>query len=234
MATRTQAQLIAGARLRANVPNSKFVDDTTELPQEVQASVNRLYDLVTGVYKHYYMKTFTFSLTGGFGGNTQSLSGLTGGFYKDNTLIFNPNTPNFRVVPLLAAHSERDRAKFCYEIVDTPATLVVYPPTEAKGPFALDYTPDPPIVDAVTPLDATLTRWYPYVEISVAIYIHMRRGKTVDAQMLQGDPNNPQVGTIAYEEMRVKTMANNKTELPEQVPMQRRRTSSFWRWDDDN
>lgn len=234
MANRTLTQLIAGVRQLANVENNNFVTDT-ELTDVVNEAIIELYDLVISVYEHYYVRSFTFTLTGGFSGNSQSLAAITGGFYKDNTLEKNPGTTNMRLVKRLGAFTERDNGRLTYEIIDTPATLFVYPPEQSGATYRLLYTPEAPSLAAGSDaLDATLNRFYQYIKIRGAIYVHRKRQKLEDAALLTGDESNPQPGTLAFEKRRVLTMAHNKQESPQQVPMPRRGGNSIFDTDDSN
>ncbi len=236
MATRTLAQLITGTRQLANVETSTFVTDP-ELTDRVNEAVGELYDLVVSVYEHYFESAFSFSLAGGQAGNSQSLSALTGGFYKDNTLEKNPATSNMRIVGRLGAHANRDSSSgISYEIIGTPAILYVYPPEMSKGDYRLLFTPDCPVLAGPAPgpqvdLDASLSKWYQYVQIRAAIGVHRKRQKTAEAAELAGDEANPQPGTLAHERRRILTMAHNRQEGPMQVPIGRRR-SNFFDYDD--
>lgn len=237
MATRTLTQLITDVRTLANVLGSNFVSDTN-ITDWINNAVGELYDLVISTFEHYYVKQFNFTLAGGFSGNSQSLAALTGGFYKDNTLEFNPGTSTRRIVRRLGAFNERDNAvALSYDILDTPNTLYVYPPESSNGNYQLLYTPDAPILATNSPgpqvdLDATLGRWYQYVVKRATIDLYRKRGKTDEAAMLAGSDDNPQPGTLAHERKRVLTMAHNKVEGPQQVPMPQPRGTSFWKFDD--
>lgn len=222
-------QLRAGARALANVENSLFITDTW-LDEQINQGVSELYDLVVSVGETYYASSFTFSLTGGQTGNAQSLSALTGGFYKDGTLEKNPATSNMRVVRRLGARMERGQASgIVYDIIGTPPQLIVYPPELSSGAYKLWFVPDAPVVTTgggAVDLDATLTRWYQYVEIYAAIQVNTRRGKIQEVLVLAGSEDAPQPGTLAHHKRRVLTMARNKMEQPQQVPMAP--SSSFW------
>jgi hypothetical protein len=220
----------------ANVLNNNFISDT-ELIERINEGVAELYELVVSVYEHYYEQSFSFTLAGGQGANTASLTSLTGGFFKDSTLEINPGTSNMRIVDRLGAHMSRDsQPSLTYEILSTPPTLYVYPPELSKGNYRLLYVPDAPVLALAAPgpqvdLDSTLTKWYKFIVFYGAIDVHRKRGKTDEALALAGDPNNPQPGTLAYERQRVLTMARNRQEAPQQVPTKRRR-SNFWTTDD--
>lgn len=234
MATKTLTQLIAGTRQLANVQNNNFVTDT-ELTDRINEAIGELYDLVLSVYEHYYVSYFSFSLVGGQSGNSVSLAALTGGFYKDETLEWNPGTSNMRVVARLASNIERDAAPGrTYQILGSPASLFVYPPEQSAGNYRLLYTPDTPVLVAGTDsLDATLNKWFNFIQIRVAIDIHNKRQKTSEALTLAGNEQDPQPGTLVYVRRSVLTLARNRQEQPQQVPMGRKR-SSFWDWDDGN
>ncbi len=236
MATRTLQQLIDGVRQVANVQNNQFVTDA-ELTDRINEAVKELYDLVLSVYEHYYEDAFSFTLIGGQSGNSVSLAALS--FYKDNTCEWNPGTSNMRVVARLASNIERDAANGrVYEIKGTPPVLYVYSPEQSAGNYRLLYTPDAPVLATNTPgpqvdLDATLSKWYEYVQIRAAIEVHRKRQKLSEAMELAGNEGNPQPGTLAYIKRNVLTLARNRQEQPQQVPLGRRR-SSFWNWDDSN
>lgn len=232
MATRTLNQLTADVRDLANVDSNLFITDA-QIQKWIQEGVGEEYDLVVSTGEHYYNQRFNFTLVGGQSGNSQSLSALTGGFYKDNTLELNPGTSNMRLVRGLGAMLERDFAPgITYEVLGTPPTLFVYPPELSKGDYCLLYTPDAPVLTTTSPagdLDATLTRWYQYPVIYAAIQVHRRRGKLDEAQLLAGVEGQPQPGTLAYMKQRILTMAHNKKESAQQVPMARPAwRSSFW------
>jgi hypothetical protein len=220
------------------VVNSAFVDDAAELTPWINNTVAEEYDLVVSTFEHYYVNFFSFTLTGGQSGNSQSLSALTGGFYKDNTLEKDPGTSSVRVIKRLPAFTERAFAQgITYDIIGTPASLYVYAPEVSAGNYRLCYTPDPPVLATSSPgpqvdLDATLTRWYQYVVKRAALDVFRKRQKLDELSVLAGDINNPMPGTLAYERQRILSMAHNKLESPQQVPLPGRR-NTFWNWDDN-
>lgn len=238
MASRTLTQLLAGARQRANVTNNNFVVDSGELIDRVNEGISKEYDLVLSVYEDYFKKpSNVFTLTGGQLGNSVnvlSISGVTS-FFKDNTLEKDPGTSNMREVPRLPSNFERDSgAGPRYEILGTPPVLYVYPPELSAGNYRLWYTPDAPVlVNPGDTLDSTLVKWYDFVEIWTAIYIHQKRDKSEQAASLAGDPNNPLPNTLAYVRADILSLAKNRMAQPQQVPMGRKK-SSFWAWDDNS
>lgn len=140
-----------------------------------------------------------------------------------------------RVVTRLPSDLERDTSSGRkYEIVGTPPILYVYPPEQSAGTYRLKYTPDAPVLvlDADT-IDATMGKWYEYIQMRAAIAVHLKRDKAEQAATLAGNENDPAPGTLAYIKRNILSLAKNRMAQPQQVPMGRKRTS-FWNWDDTN
>lgn len=195
--------------------NSTFVTDL-ELTDRVNEAVSELYDLIVSTYEHYYVSTVDFTLTGGPTGNSRSLAALTGGFYKDNTLERDPGKSNVARVPRLGSFIERHRATLSYFI--SGSNLIVYPPELAAGNYRLYYTPDPPVLANLDELDATMGRFYDYVQIRVAITI-------LDKREMDSGPLRVRLADMRA---RVLAMAPQRTEEPSQVPLADRRWSGIF------
>lgn len=220
MPTTTLAAILAAARQESGTVNSNFVEDAGELDNVAVDAKNELYDLLVATGETYYENTFDFTLAGGVGGYRQALAAVTGGFYKENKLTKNPATTNERMVNRLTSQSDRfAQAGPCFDIVGTPQFLEVYPPDNASGNYRLYFTPDAPTLDTGTPLDATMSKWKRFIILSVACFIHRKRGKAQDAALLAGDEANPQPGTLAHIRKHLQLMARNKLHAPQKVPL---------------
>ncbi len=97
--------------------------------------------------------------------------------------------------------------------------------------FAITVTASYVLAGSSVALDATMNKWYEYVQIRAAIEVHRKRAKIAEAMELAGSENDPRPGTLAYVRKNVLSLARNRQAQPQQVPLGRRR-ASFWDWDD--
>lgn len=200
--------------------NSLVVTDA-EVNQRIEEATCALYDEVIGIYEHYFVTAFPFTIS------TGNTAALPADFYKDNGVDFSPGT-NALTVHRLGAFLDRNRRDVRgYGI--TGQTLAIYPAQSAAGSYQLYYTPlctafAPGFVDA-TPIPTALAPWYEYVQLRAALAVFAKR------QM----PSGEFAGAYANEQARVRKMVANRTEEPGQVPLTRGARGSFggsW-WNDD-
>lgn len=130
----TLLQMRTAVRQLTGTVNSQIVTDA-ELNLRIAESACALYDEVIGIYEHYFVSAFPFTIT-----TLANTVALPANFYKDNGVDFNPG-PNAITVHKLGALLDRNRRdRAAYGVVDQ--NLVIYPPQSAMaGNYQLYYTP---------------------------------------------------------------------------------------------
>jgi hypothetical protein len=160
---RNTAYFIAAVRQLSNTENDPIVTDP-EINDRCNEALSELYDIIIGSYEHYAVCTFSFSLSGGLGGNTVALPSC---FYKDVSLDYNPNIQPqtvHRFTSLVDRNSQPRRSYIC-----EGNYLVVQPYQFARGDYLLTFSPLPPVmapsvaIDMTTgsaAVDGTLKSWF--------------------------------------------------------------------------
>lgn len=202
--TTTLADLRLAARQRADMVNSKFVDDTTELTQWVNESYRELYDLLVGRYADYYVQlSDTFTITDNtypLPADHYKLLGVDvscgGEWHELKPFMFNERNIRTNGVRALALGViERLR----YRILG--GNLHITPADIAPGDYRIWYVPN---VSRLTAngdaIDSEAERWAEYIAVDCAIKCLAKEESDVSVLVMQKQAL----------EKRIKEMATNR------------------------